>query len=119
MRTKAITAAFVLAVLSTNVGASNNVIGASDIACREFLATPPGSTDRTKMIYWVSGRIVAIVPAPVQPFLRKLHWSRLESDLVDFCTTNPEEDLFSASALIAYGYKTEAERDPKYRGDDA
>ena len=37
------------------------------------------------MDYWVKGRIVAIIPARVQPFLRAQSWARFEEDLTAMC----------------------------------
>lgn len=86
-----------------------DLMGPSDISCSDYLGLSPDSQERQKLNHYVSGRIVAIVPASVQPFLRKQPWSRLESDLTAFCQKYGGEDLFIASAMLAHEYRCEVE----------
>lgn len=91
------------------------IMGASEVLCSAYLRLPPESTEREKLNYWVNGRIVAIIPARVQPFLRAQSWARFEEDLTAMCERWGGEDLFIASALLANEYKIEADNDPKYQ----
>ena len=88
-----------------------SVMGFASISCESYLSHAPDSQGRKEYTAWVSGRIAAIVPAPVQPFLRALPFARLESDLTLACEVNPGEGLFTVSALLANDYRVQAERD--------
>ena len=102
----------ILVILSASVSADASppdLMGPSDTSCSAYLGTEPKSQKRREFNHWVSGRIVAIIPASAQSFLRKQPWARLESDLVAFCQELGGEDLFIASAMLAHKYRCEAE----------
>ncbi|MCA9233292.1 MAG: hypothetical protein KDA57_21790 [Planctomycetales bacterium] len=98
-------------------GVSPSVMGSAAISCEALLGLAKESAARREHTAWVSGRIVAIVPAPVQPFLEAQSFSRIEADLDAACTANPSENLFTVSALLAHDYRVEAEQDPRFRAD--
>ena len=110
---------FALAPLTAaaSESASTSLMGSAAVSCETLLGTPEGSAMRRAHTAWVSGRIVAIVPAPVQPFLEAQSFSRIEADLDAACTANPSENLFTVSALLAHDYRVEAEQDPRFRAD--
>lgn len=115
---------FVLLLFSCSTMAQDEdhslgIMGASDVLCSAYLRFPPGTAEREQLDYWVNGRIVAIVPARVQPFLRAQSWTRFQKDLTAMCERWGGEDLFIASALLANEYKMEADRDPRYRPQES
>jgi hypothetical protein len=107
MITRAILLLCLIPIEACSQASHSSIMGASATACESYLRLHV--SEREPLAAWVSGRIVAIVPAPAQPFLRSQPWERLLDDLSQSCAANPSEDLFTISALLAHDYHLEAE----------